>query len=314
MSTVTAQIITAPDEFILAGPDALGLSVKVNAFRGGVAVFQSKLGEIIAKLPQGTAVGNGQHALLRPGDVPGTAILVLQASRRPKHVTAHLDDGLGPVIPGRYVSESKPKADPVSAHRAAADALFDTVIKVRGREDPFMAARALCLVPDLDGDRAAAMAMAFMLASLARGDAGTWLGAAKPAADDVWRTIAREASVDLPGMGRWKARQFPVLSGSGMTWALFALPEEPSGRVSRFILETPTEAYGMVQVKAFGTPESFEIVVNAETEPGQDAKAAIRAAAEAAGNAARAEITVKVFSDPRLSVDLSAARRVTLEA
>lgn len=313
MSTVTAQIISAPDEFLRAGPDTLAIPIKVNAFRGGIAVFETKIGEIIARIPPGTAVAHGQQALLRPGDQPGLALLVMQPVRRPRPVTA-LDGGIAPVIPGRYASEAKPKADPVAAHHSAADGLLDTVIRVRGKEDPFMAARALCLVPDLDGDRAAAKSMAFLLASLARGNAGAWLGAAKPAADDVWRTMTRETSVELPGMGRWKVRQFPVHADSGNAWGLFALPEESSGRVSRFILEMPTEAYGMVQVKAFGTPESSEIVVNAETEPSPEAKAAIRRAAEAAGAAARAEISVKVFSDPRLLVDLSLARRVTLEA
>lgn len=313
---MTTNVISAPDGFSRAAPDSLGLPGEVTDCRNGIAVIMTRIGEVVIRVPQGIQLSARQTLTLKPGLGGDTALIILPTGARPVPLSSQpfLDtDLIAPVVRGRY-SEDRPTADPVAAHKTAADASFGAAVTAHAKEDPFMVARALSLTPCVDGDTQAAISLVMLFVSLARGDAGSWLGAAKPAAESLWTTMTRKSSIEIAGMGRWSVRQFPVSDGVSNSWGLFATPEEAAGRVSRFIIEVPTAGYGLVQVKAFGTSAAFEIVINSTTEPSPASKSAIRAAVEAAVALSGAEVSVKVFSDSRIFANLMAARRITMEA
>jgi len=301
------DIQQAPEGFKAERFSLEGVRGKVVVALDTMIIVNTLMGDIVVRLPERGLVAPGRRVSLRPTG-GGSVIVRMEPRTSPSHSVGM--DQARVVSAAGYRKRNPAKPDPIAGHAAAADAVLENVSRNSGKEDAFPLARALSLLPDIAPGRSASVLLAYLFLNFARGNASTWLGSAKQI-PELWSTLFRETSVEIPGMGKWSVRQFPVLAEDGNVWGLFAMPAEP-GKVSRFIVEIPTTRLGLVQIKAYGSESHFEIVVNSANEPGDDQIRGIEQAIRDVSD--EDSITVKVLSDKSMIADLSNARRISMEA
>jgi len=254
----------------------------------------------------GTNVGQ-----LRPGHAPETPQQAPILSFLP-------DEERGPdrirQLPGmrsyRNAAERLPVAPSVGLYAKHASQAGDRLAKVVGRAgsaDRLAKGRFEALLPRSGAGMASSLTN--MLVALSEGGIAAWLrlDGNIPGAD----LVVRPVSVDLPGMGSWKAAPFPFLATPPIAWGWIAWKEE--GGVRKIILDVPTASGKRLQARAAAADNRLDILVCMPPRTDPSAPAVTFGNAYAVARELGLEATVKVTLDPSMIVDLSRACRIDLE-
>ena len=313
-----SSIVQAPSAFKSRSTPPSGLEGTVDAFYNGIVIIKTRVGEIILRLLDGEPIQSGTKVhLFHEKD---SDLVKISATRRTATTSLSSPSNLKNEARVRHVATSiyhqKPtQIDEIKGHHTAAEATLDSAIASSSKENAFDVARSICLIPDMDRDRGMISIMTFLLVSLTRGKSNAWFGGVTAnSGENPWDHVMMERIIDGPDTKKWKTRQFPINLYDETIWAIFATPAENIGPVSRFIVEVATNSFGLVQVKAFGQGNTYEIVVTSHTGLNDDLKVQCRSAIMTVAEEIDAEIEVSFVSDPMMLANLSQARRTSFEA
>lgn len=211
---------------------------------------------------------------------------------------------------GYRTAAEKPRAAPsvglYAAHAAQAGDRLSKVIGRAGADDRLLKGRFEALLPR-SGDIMAA-SLTNMLVALSEGGLAAWLRLSSevPGVDLVVRSV----SVELPGMGAWKAAPFPFMVRPPISWGWLAWQEE-SG-VRKAIIDVPVRSGSRLQVRAASVDNRLDVLVcmpqRNDPSGGPVTFGRVHGVARDLG----IEANVKVTMDPSMIVDLSRACRIDL--
>jgi len=204
----------------------------------------------------------------------------------------------------------KPRATPsgslYAAHAAQAGDRLSKVIARASASDRLVKGRFEALLPRTGDGMVSSLTN--MLVALSSGGIAAWLrlGADVPGAD----LVVRPVSVDLPGMGAWKAAPFPFLTREPISWGWLAWKEEAG--VRKIIVDVPTEAGTRFQARAASVDSRLDILVCLPPRNDPSASPVTFGEAHRVARELGIEATVKVSVDPSMMVDLSRACRIDM--
>lgn len=313
---IKSSIVRAPADFKSRSTPASGLEATVDVYMNGMIILKSRMGEIILKLIDAEHIQAGTKLLIF--HEKGSDLVDVAITRRPVAKTnssQKLDDEqrIRPSVASAY----RPKTalvDEIKGHHTAAEATLDSAISEASKANAYDIARSICLMPDMDRDRGMISIMTFLLVSLTRGNVRAWSGIGTNVQENSWDHVMKERLIDGPDTKRWKSRQFPINRQDDTLWAIFATPADNDSPVSRFIVEIPTDNYGLVQVKAFGRGDNAEIVITSQAAFNDDIKTKCHSAIATIAEEIDAKLSVSFVSDPTMLANLSQARRTSFEA
>lgn len=313
----TTDIITAPDEIKRKHSIPITTSGRVSVFVNGMIIVETRLGEIVLKLKEGLHIEPGTRVSLRIDQNGKTAQLSTKRPN-PQQVIAPKSHAVDPIMdqpvrlpsPQRYKAQKQPH-DMIDGHSTSANAVANIVLRAPNKPDAFNLARAINLLPETCPKMSAISSATFLLVCLSRGGLKAWAGTTSESLHEIWDNLMKEVTISVPGMGVWQVSQFPIQTPTTQKWALFALAESTNTAVARFIVEIPTDQYGITQIKGFGSASTCELLISSTKPIPIEVSEEITKMIKSIAADIETEMRITFTNDPKSLVNFSQARRTS---